>query len=201
MSLTPEEIKEAKQQLFEQIKNLPPEKKAEAEKQINNLSIDAIESMLEQQSNAPQIFRQILEGKIPSVKIGENSGAVAVLSTKSISKGHTIIIPKNPILDEKLLPPDVHSLSEETSKKIIDSLKCKSTSILSEKAFGEVIINIIPIYDKHLDLKSPREDNSLEKLEEIKRQIDIQKISTAPQKIKIEKPKKEKIVKLKRRIP
>lgn len=204
MSLTKEQIIEAKKQLLEQIQHLPPEQKAQAQEQINSMSDETIEEMLNQQrSSSNKIFRMIVESEIPSVKLDENEKAIAVLSTKSISRGHTIIIPKFPITKEKEMPKEAHELSEKISKKIMESLKAKSTSIIAEKNFGEVILDVIPIYDKPLSLQSKREDLPLEDLEKVKSEINIVKISKNPEleKIKIKKPRKAKPLKLKRRIP
>ncbi|MDO8508897.1 MAG: HIT domain-containing protein [Nanoarchaeota archaeon] len=204
MALAPDQINQLKSQLKDQIKNLSPEKKKEAESQIDSLSTEALESMLEEQSqreNQKTIFRMLVDGEVPSVKIGENSHAIAVLSTKSLSKGHAIIIPKSQIIDENKIPKEVHSLSEEISKKLISSLSAKSTEILSEKLFGEVILNVIPIYDKPVTLKSKREDVPVEELEKIKTSVEVLKIEKkAPEIIKVE-AKTPEILKLKRRIP
>lgn len=203
MPLTKEQLKEAKSQLLQQIQHLPPEQKVEAEEQINSLSEEALEEMLKQQSSQQKIFRLIIEEKIPSVKIEDTPHAIAVLSTKSLSKGHTIIIPKSPLQKEQNLPKEIHELSEKISKKILESLKPKTTSILSQRAFGEVILNIIPIYDKPINLNSPTKDVPIEELEEIKKQINVIIIhKSAPKEtIKMEKPAPQKPLKLKRRIP
>ncbi len=202
MVLTKSQIKELKSQLEQQISHLPTEKQKEAQEQIDSLSPESLETMLEQQHSqeTQKIFRMIIEGKIPSVKIDENEKAIAVLSVKSISKGHTLIIPKSQITNEKDIPKEAHALSEKLSKKLISSLKASSTSLIPESSFGEMIINVIPIYDKPLSLKSPREDISIEKLEEIKKEINVEKIEKTVEKIKIEKAKSQ-ILKLKRRIP
>ena len=49
MPLKSEEIKELKKQLSEQIKHLPHEQKLEAQKQIDSMSPEALETMLLQQ--------------------------------------------------------------------------------------------------------------------------------------------------------
>jgi len=202
MSLSKQETSELKAQLKEQIQHLPPEKKAQAEEQINSMSDEAIEEMLsQQQSSSQKIFRMIVSKEIPSVQIGENSSAIAVLSTKSISKGHTIIIPKSPIEKESEIPKELHSFSEEISKKLISSLNAKSTNVLPEKAFGELILDVIPIYDSSLNLQSPRKNMAVEELEKLKIEINVEKIKKEPEKIKLKKPRKSKVIKLKRRIP
>ncbi len=201
MALSHEETKELKEQLKEQIQNLAPEKRAEAESHIDSMSPEAIEEMLaQQQSSSQKIFRMIVEKQIPSVIIGENNDAIAVLSTKSISKAHTIIIPKSAVTSEKDLPKNAYKLAEECSKKIISSLKASSAEVISEKAFGEVILNLIPIYEKPLNLKSPRKELPIEELEKIKTEINVEKINKEPEKIKLEK-KVQSSLKLKRRVP
>ena len=113
------------------------------------------------------------------------------------------MIPKFPIENESHLTKEIHDLSEQLSKKLLESLKPKSTSIISERAFGEIVLHIIPVYDKPINLQSPREDVPIEELEKIRNQINIEKISKQPvELIKKEKPKrKPKPLKLKRRIP
>ena len=202
MALTNEEIKELKSQLLQQIQHLSPDKKEEAMKQIDEMSPESLEVMLNQQhSRSQKIFRMIINNEIPSVKIAENEKAIAVLSTKSISKGHTLIVPKSPASSEAEIPKEAHSLAEQTSKKIMGSLKAQKTEIIPEKNFGEVILNVLPIYEKTLNLSSKREDFSVEELEKIKLEINIEKIEREPEKIKIKKSRKKKPVKLKRRIP
>lgn len=201
MALTKKQIKELKSQLLSQINHLSPEEKAEAKEQIESMSPESLELILKQQSPQQKIFRMLVEKKIPSVSLGENEKAIAILSTKSISKGHALIIPKSPVEKESELPKEAHALSEIISKKLISSLKASSISVIPEKNFGEVIINIIPIYDSPLTLQSPKKDISLEELEKLKIEINVEKISSIPQKIKIEKKQEVEIVKLKRRVP
>lgn len=203
MALTPEEIKNFKAQLAQQIQHLPHDKKAEAQKQIDNLSPEALESMLESQSSASQknIFRILIDKEVPSVSIAENEKALAVLDINPISKGHTIIIPKSPIKEEKDLPKEISALSVEVSKKLITSLKAKSTEVLSEKKFGEVILNIIPIYDASLTLESQRTKSSVQELEKLKVEINVERIEKKPEIIKREKKADPEVIKLKRRLP
>ncbi len=206
MALSHEQIKELKSQLLSQIKDLPPEKRKEAQSQIDSLSSEALEAMLEeQQSNHKKnVFRMISDGEIPSVKISENAKAIAVLSTKSLSKGHTLILLKNPVENEASIPKEAHSLSEQLSKKLISSLNAKSTSIIPERIFGEIIINVIPIYDHPISLKSKREDLTIEDLEKLKTSINVEKIEKKLETINIEKkksPEQNSPLKLKRRIP
>jgi histidine triad (HIT) family protein len=208
MPLTPEQVNELKKQLSEQIKQLPEDQKAEAQKQIDSMSSEALESMLEQQkSSSPQnsgegpgeIYRSIIEGKIPSKKIEETPEALAVLEIKPISKGHVIIIPKKQVKDPIEIPSKVISLAKSISKRIISKLKAKEVKTFTPSTFGEIIINIIPIYDKSLNLNSPRSEPQDDELLEIQKKL--YKKPTL-KKIKLSnKPSNKKIIKLKRRIP
>lgn len=203
MPLTKKQLEEAKSQLSQQIQHLSPEQKVQAQKQIDSMSAEAIEEMISQQQSQQKVFRMIVSGQIPSVKIEENKSAIAVLSVKAISEGHTIIIPKTSASAEKDIPKQAYNLADEISKKIVISLKPKSIEIFPETNFGETILNIIPVYDKPLNLQSPRTDKTPEDLEKIKKKINIKRIQK-PKKKKIKvkkKPSKKKALKLNRRIP
>src|SRR3989344_346492 len=166
MTLTKEEISELKKQLHGQISKMPEDQRKEAEKRIDELSDEAIESMLEQQKGSQKpIFREIISGNIPSKKIDENPSAIAVLEIKPISKGHTIIIPKEKMTNIDKIPTEIAILIDKTSKKIVENLKAKNVKVAPELKFGEVIINLIPIYDKELSLESERSSPSEEQLE------------------------------------
>lgn len=200
MALSKEQIKDLKNQLLEQIKNIPADQREEAKKQIENLSDSAIESILENQKESqPQIFREIISGKIPSKKVEENDKAIAVLDIKPISKGHTIIIPKEPLKNLDKIPNDLSILVDKVSKTLLEKLDAKNIKVTPELKFDEVIINLIPIYDKDLTLESKRLNPSPE---EINKTLDL--IKKEKEKIQEIKEVKEEIKELKkfpRRIP
>ena len=143
----------------------------------------------------------IVDNEVESVKIDENSQAIAILELNPISKGHAIIIPKSPVKEESQLPKEAHSLSERVSKKLIENLKAKSTQVFIEKKFGEIIIDVVPIYDKPISQDSPRQKSSIEELQKIKTSINVEKIEKKREIIKKEKKQDQKPVKLKRRVP
>ena len=200
--LSPEEINELKAQLRDQIKNLPEEKRKQAESQINAMSSETLESMLKQQSQNSKkgIFRMLVDSEIPSKKVDENKDCIAVLDIKPISKGHLIIIPKKPIINTKDIPTSCFSLAKKLSKKITSKLKAKDTLIEIELKFGEVIINIIPLYDKPLNIDSPRTEESEEMLEKIYNELKI--IKAKKHVIKQNKGNSQSnVIKLPRKIP
>ncbi len=201
MSLTPEQVQQLKNQLKEQIANFPEERRKETEEHIEKMSDEAIEEMLQHQKTLQKpVYRAIINDELPSKKIDENEEAIAVLDIKPISKGHTIIIPRKEVKDTKDLPKSTHTLAKKIANEIETKLKAKSVEIQTELKFGEIIINIIPVYDKSLSLNSPRQETPEPQLAE------IQAILKSKPKEKVAEPEKETketitIPKLKRRIP
>jgi len=200
MALTPEQVKEVKENLKKQIQNLPPEKRTEAESQIDAMSPEIIESGLKQEQTQ-KIFRLIIEKQIPSIQVDENSDSIAVLEIRPISEGHIIIIPKSPAETEKDLPKSSLDLAEKLSEKLKSSLGANSTLTKPQTLFGETIINIIPIYDKPLTLQSERTEKSPEELQETLKKINVIKKEKKIIKIKKKKSPRKKVLKLDRRIP
>ncbi len=198
MNLSKEQISQLKKQLLEQIKHLPENQRKEAEKQIENLSDKAVEEMLESQNeNQVEIFREIISGKIPSKKIDENSSAIAVLEIKPISKGHILVIPKEKLKDIDKVPSEIAILIDKISKLLVEKLKPRDVKIIPELKMGEVIINIIPVYDKELSLESKR---SIIPEEELNKITEILHKKQEIQEVKSE-AKKEELKRFPRRIP
>lgn len=177
MPLTPEQVQELKAQLAQQVKHLPEEKRREAQQQIDLLSPEALESMLEQQrENRPvksnkSIFRLIADKEIDTLPVAENKAALAVLDINPVSSGHTIIIPKKPIADPKQLPTAAFTLAKLIARKLARKLKAISTSIQSETKFGEAIIHVLPSYTSPVTLDSPRLKVTKDELEQTARKL------------------------------
>lgn len=209
MALTPEQISDLKKQLKEQISNLPTEKKSQALQQIDSLSPQALELMLKQQNQevkdkgpAKGVFRMIVDSEIQSTKIEEDKTSLAVLDINPISKGHCIIIPKKAVKDAKQIPNSCFTLGKKIAKRIVKKLKAKNTEIQTENKFGEVIINIIPSYEKPLSLNSPRSKSTDVELEIVAQLLRPKLVKKIPKiKIKTQENVQSQILKLKRRIP
>jgi len=214
MAYTPEQVIEVKRQIIGQTKNLPEEQRKAIAEQINRMSAEELEEFVRQQmavsggeqkiagSGGSQkgIFRMIVDGDIPSKKIDENKDAIAVVSKRAVVKGHILIIPKKPTGDANSVPAGVFSLAKSIGNKMDRKLKCKSVEIQSESAFGESVINVIPVYDKPVSLNSERYeagDDEMENIYKLLRVVKKQKIERIKMKVK----KKEEVLKLKRRIP
>lgn len=209
MALTPEQIIQIKDQLMNQVANLPEEKKNDAISEIEALSPEEMEKLIIQSNKTSKpnekektIFRMIVDRDIPSIIISENKSAIAVLDINPISRGHIIIIPKIPINDAKQIPTTAFTLTKKLAKRIIKKLKAKSSEIQTENKFGEIIINLIPCYNAYLNILSPRSKSSMEELEKIGALIK-DRPKPKVQKIKIENKKssENQSLSIKRRIP
>lgn len=201
-----EQIEQIKQQIIQQVEaNFPEDKKESAKQQINSMNSEQLEQFLEKNklvktqqnsSQNPCIFCSIVSGDVQSNKIDENKDAIAILEINPISKGHTLILPKEHLSSSEKLSQNVFSLAENIAKKIKTKLKPKDVKILPSNLFGHEIINVLPIY-KDETLASEKHQAKPEELEE------VQKIILKEKKI-IKKPKIEKIkgkIWLPKRIP
>lgn len=212
MPLTPDQIRELKDQLREQVKHLSPEKKKQAEDQIESLSSEALEDMLKQQASQQKpgspskqsnkgLFRSLIDKEIPSKIIDETKDAISVLDIKPISNGHMIVIPKKALSDIKFMPTSVLSLSKKLAKRAVSKLGAKGAEIQTEFKFGEIIVNVIPVYDSAVSINSPRKDVSDKDL------ADVQSILRVVRKPRM-KPKQKPMpvktisaIRMSRRIP
>lgn len=206
MTLSPEEVEELKEQLKQQVQHLPDQQRQAAETQINSLSPEALESMLEQQRTrtpAPgqkTIFRMIIDKEVQSHRIDDNVDAVAVLDINPIAKGHTIIIPKTAVSEIKDIPSGAHALAAELSKTLAKAVDAKKVQIIPDKKFGEAYLHLIPVTDNELNLNSPRSSADPKELSQLAESIQLTK-KPEPEKIKLTKAETNQVLRVSRRIP
>ncbi|OGJ12998.1 hypothetical protein A3K82_01110, partial [Candidatus Pacearchaeota archaeon RBG_19FT_COMBO_34_9] len=172
--------------------SFPEEQMTNARQQIESMNAEQLENFLEKnnlikkESNTEDagrecIFCAIVSDKIKSVRIDENEGAIAVLEINPISKGHSIIIPKEHT--EKISKKTL-SFAKKVSKNIQKKFSPKSIEISKSKLFGHEIINLLPVYTNE-NFNSEKKSAKMEELEGIKEELEKK-----PK--KIAKPKKEK---------
>ena len=221
MPLTHSQTEQIKKQIIQQIENsFPPESKEGAKRQLEQMTPEQLEQFLiqnklikdlpdsEQSPNASSKmqqspFRLIASEEIPSHKIAENNDAIAVLEINPISKGHIILIPKKEVFDTEDLPESIFTLAKEISQNIKSNLKPKDVSMFVNKVLGEIIINLLPVYNKE-DLNSKRHQASEEELIELKEILkenkDKKEMKKVKEEIKIKVLSSDEI-RLPRRIP
>ena len=184
MTLTEEEFKQVKEQLFKQIESFPPEQKQAAQQQIEAMDAEQLEEFLVKNNLIKQgncIFCSIADNDTPSYKIAENKYSIAVLDINPLSEGQTLIIPKQHKTIEET--PDSFKLAQEVAKLLKEKLNADDVKIESTSVQGHGLINVIPMYkDKKLERKKA-EDKELYELQ--------QKLVQKEEPKKEEKPKEE----------
>ena len=179
MALTPEQQEEIRSQLREQVAQLPDEKKAQAYKQIEALSPEALEELVKQseerETNAEEgqgsIFRKIIAGKIPSQIVSDFPEGLAVLDINPISPGHTLLIPRTAITKATKIPTALFKRAKQIGLTLTKNLKASSIEIATQELFGEVVIHIIPSYKEKKTLLSARTKVTEQELKQIQTKI------------------------------
>lgn len=74
------------------------------------------------------VFTKIINGEIPSFKIGETENCFAFLDSSPLTKGHTLVIPKQEIdyiydLDDALLT-ELHLYAKQVALAIQQAMPC-----------------------------------------------------------------------------
>ena len=110
------------------------------------------------------ILCSIIANKTPSFKIANEKENVAVLELNPLSRGHTLIVPKEH-LDK--IPDSTKSFAQEVSEKYLKKLAPKEIEINEIKIMNHALLEIIPIYGDETERKQATE----EELEELQKEI------------------------------
>ena len=210
--LSEKQAEEIKKQLISQVEgNFPGEKKEFAVQQINSMDNEQLEQFLIQnklvagdqthQSQSQCVFCSIITGDIQSFKIDENEKAIAVLEINPVSKGHTIIIPKEHVSSSDKLPKEVDILTKKIGKQLKTKLKVEKIETSSSNVFGHETINVIPVYEGE-KISNERKQADPKELAELQKNLAVK----PKPKIISKKPKPKKItatekIRLPKRIP
>ena len=198
-NLNQEQIDNLKESIIKQIKdnsNFSQEQKNQFIEKINSLDNEGFIQFLKKQGiineegssqqesqttqspahsqeNQKCIFCSIVFGDTPSWKVAENEKAIAVLEINPLSKGHTLIIPKEHIISKENIPEEAKNLSMTVSEKIKKELSPKEVRFESKNLFGHEILNLIPLYENQDPNKLEQKQASNEELKEIHEKISI----------------------------
>lgn len=168
--LSEEEAKKVRQALINQIEsmNLSEEEKDQAIEKISQMSPEQLEKFVKPSNQC--IFCAIVNNQVESYKIAENSDAIVVLEINPLSKGHSLVIPKNHIpLTEFSIK--VYELLHDNIKNIKSKINPKEINISSSEFEGHGIINILPITGSET---GKREKATKEQLEEVQKLLKIE---------------------------
>ena len=119
MTITEEEASKIKTHLLSQLDNFPEEKRSQISEQISSMTNEQIETFVKQ-NNLTHLYGQcvfcsIIANKTPSYKITEDKNSIAILELNPLSKGHTLIVPKEHL--EKA-PDSTDILAQEIARKL-----------------------------------------------------------------------------------
>ncbi len=196
MPITEEEASKIKKQLLTQLDNFPEEKRAQISEQINSMTTEQIESFIKQNNlkhlGGQCIFCSITSEQTPSYKIAEDSDYIAILELNPLSKGHSLIIPKEH-LDK--VPESADKITQEVARKIKDKFSPQEVKINELKIMDHALLEIVPIYGNETEKHQASEEELKTLQEEI---LKVQKIETPKEE---EKPTQEEIPILPPRIP
>jgi diadenosine tetraphosphate (Ap4A) HIT family hydrolase len=182
MPITDEQVSQVKEHLLKQLDNFPEDKQEQIKEQINSMTNGQIESFIEQNKlthlGGQCIFCAITANQTPSYKIAENENSIAILDINPLSKGHSLIIPKEHSIE---LPQSTRDLSQEISQKLQDKFNPNEIQIKELKIMNHPLIEIIPIYGNETEkrqateeeLKSLQEEITKPKEVEIEQEIEL----------------------------
>lgn len=164
--LTPEQIKQIKSRLKEQISHLPEEQQAAAIEEIELMSPEQIETFISRSGkNTECIFCSIASGKTKSYPIEETENTIAVLDINPFVTGHTLVIPKAHV---SILGEETESFTEKVSEKLKFLLNADKVEQEETTLSGHTIINLLPIYkdEKPSGERKKTTQEELKKLQE-----------------------------------
>ena len=170
MVITEEESKKIKKHLLGQLENFPEERRTEIKDQINSMTTEEVETFIEKNNlthlGGKCIFCSIVADKTPSHKIASDSKNIAILELNPLSKGHSLIVPKEHL--EKI-PDHSNQLAQEVAAKLKDKFNPNEIKLNEIEIMGHAILEIIPIYGNEKDRKHATEEELNEIETEIKK--------------------------------
>ena len=178
MVITKEEAKKIKKHLLGQLENFPEERRLEIKNQINSMTNEEIEIFIEKNNlthlGGKCIFCSIVAGKTNSYKIASDSKNIAILELNPLSKGHSLIVPKEHL--EKM-PDYSNQLAQEVAVKLKDKFNPQEIKLNEIEIMGHAILEIIPIYGNESERKQATEEELKEIQKELKKvkEIEIKK--------------------------
>lgn len=121
--------------------------------------------MPQESGNQNCVFCLIASEKIEGYKISEIEEAIAVLEINPVSKGHTMVLPKQH-LQLKEMKSKIVIFAQKLASQLKEKLKSKDIELATVDFQGHGIINLIPVYNDE-SISSPRHKASQEELQEV----------------------------------
>ncbi|MBT6689950.1 HIT domain-containing protein [archaeon] len=186
MPITTEEASKIKEQLLTQLDNFPEEKRSQITEQINSMTGEQVEAFVKQNNlthlGGQCIFCSIVANKTPSYKIAEDKNYIAILELNPLSKGHSLIIPKEHL--EKV-PESADALTQEIARKLKNKFNPEDVKINELKIMDHALLEVVPIYGNETERHQASEEELKSLQEEILKAQEI-KMPEKPQEVKTE---------------
>lgn len=125
------------------------------------------------------IFSRIIAGEIPSYKVAEDENYYAFLDINPLTKGHTLVIPKQETdylfdLDDRTLA-GMMVFAKKIAAKIKQKMACKRVAVV---VLGMEVphahIHLIPIEsEEDVDFRRPKLQLTPEEFKEISRKLTL----------------------------
>lgn len=123
------------------------------------------------------IFTRIIQGEIPSYKVAEDDRYYAFLDIHPLTRGHTLIVPKQEVdylfdLDDRTLQGMI-VFAKKVAKKIEREIACARVAmVVLGLEIPHAHIHLIPIQSENdVDFHRKKLELSAEEFEEIARKI------------------------------
>lgn len=188
MVITEEEASKIKEHLLGQLENFPKNRRPQIKEQINSMTSEQVETFVKQNKlthlGGQCVFCSIVANKTPSYKIANNKENIAILEINPLSKGHSIIVPKEHL---NKIPESTNQLAQEVARRLNNKFKPKEIKLNEIEIMGHALLEVIPIYKD--GGKAARRQATEDELKELQEKIKEVK------EVKIEEPKEEPIEK------
>lgn len=190
MSITKEEASKIKEHLLNQLENFPEDKRSQIKEQIMSMTTKQLEEFIKQNElnhlGGQCIFCSIVAKKTPSYKIAEDRNYISILEINPLSKGHSLIVPKEH-LDK--IPASSENMIRELSGKLQRAFSPKEIRIKEINMMGHALLDVVPIYGDETQRKQASQEelkyiqNKILETKEIKKPIKLKKIPIIPPRI------------------
>jgi histidine triad (HIT) family protein len=124
------------------------------------------------------IFTKIIQGEIPCYKVAEDESFLAFLDISPLSKGHTLVVPKEEVdyifdLDDATYN-GLMLFSRRVAKAIDKSVNCKRVGIaVIGLEVPHAHVHLIPLQTDAINFYAPKLNLEKQELEEIAKAIHL----------------------------
>jgi len=168
MAISEEEAKRIKEHLLKQLSNFPKDKREMIEEKVNEMTKDQVEEFVQKNQlkhlGGQCIFCAIVSGYSPSFKIEEDNENMAILEINPISRGHTLVVPKD---HSEKIKSSTKVLAEKIAKLLKERLNPKEVKINELMIMEHALMEVIPLYGTERQRKQATEEELKEIQEEL----------------------------------